>query len=143
MSSNEDRLRGVADSWIIVSTVLLALQLSASIFTVTMIFEKQQTNEIYIILSGITVAFMGITILLFISCKDPRLEKYSITQLFDRGIGMLGASGLVASITAGFGTYGILENIFVAFGLFIMFSVIVTGYAIFYRKYLMKNNFKN
>lgn len=141
LDDNNEKFRRVADSWILVTTVFLALQLSATIFTVDIIFEKNQYLELYLILSAIGVLTMGLALSVFLAVKDPRLRKYSLPDTIDKGVKTVYISVVMSSLTLGVGTY-LVTNLLVGSILVSLLLVSLSSimYGIMYRRTIHGKN---
>ncbi len=135
--SDENQMRSVADSWIVVVTIFLALELGLITFTLDFFLEMNSISTTYLAVAGITVSLTGFSMIIFLAAKDPRMKAYPVPVLIDRGVLSVYLSHMSASITIALGLYLMTEQSSVAIILFFMLTgVASTMYFVFYRKLL-------
>lgn len=133
MSDHDEKLRSVADSWIVVTTVFLALQLSIATFTLSYFSNKKDLLPLYLFSTTFEILPMVLALGAFLAIKDPRLRKYSLSALVDRGVFAVFVSTFLSFMTLGVGIYAISENLF--FSAFVSVSLMgVSSFMYWYYK---------
>lgn len=129
-------MRELANSWIIVSTVFLALELSAVTFTLNYFLTKNHAVIIYGYLGCGMILPMGASLVAFLAARDPRLNV-SPDLVLDVGVGLVFASVVIAAFSVAYGLIVITHNmsfsVYVLIGILI---VLVIFYPICYYKFL-------
>ena len=114
MSDNNEKFSKVADVWIIVTTVFLALQLSVTTFTISYFLEKKELLNLYLFSTALEVVTMGLALSAFLAIRDPRMKRYSLPALIDRGVMVVYVSSIMSFITLGLGIFGITTHFIIA-----------------------------
>ena len=134
--SDKDKLRSVADVWIVVVAIFLAIELTAITFTIEYMIGRGDASEIFLGSAGITLTLTGFGMIIFLAAKDPRMQKYSVYTLLDKGVFVILFTVISASITLGYGAY-LVTGLDISFGLpFLISGMTIAMYFGFYRRYI-------
>ncbi len=137
--SDNDKLRSMADTWIVVVTIFLAIELTAVTFTIAQTVDPKEISDVskmYLGSAMVTVALTGLSMIIFIAAKDPRMQKYSVATLVDKGVLVMLFAVISCSITLGIGAK-LITTLDESFALPFLISGITIGmYLGFYRRYI-------
>lgn len=129
-------MREYANSWILVSTVFLALELSAVTFTINYFLSKNHEVIIYGYLGCGMLLPMGASLVAFLAARDPRL-KISVDFVLDVGVGLVFASVVIAAFSVAYGLFVITHNMhFSVYVLVGILSATLIFYPVCYYKFL-------
>jgi len=96
----------MADTWIVVVTIFLAIELTAVTFTIAQTVDPDKIttlSKMYLGSAIVTVALTGLSMIIFIAAKDPRMQKYSVATLVDKGVLVMLVAVISCSVTLGIG----------------------------------------
>lgn len=130
---NDNDLRNYAETWIRISTVLLAFELAIVTFAVGYL-KDSQSIVLYLYLSLGMIGAMVSALLIFIIARDPRRTDYSTHSLLDLGGAAVVVSAFFGSLIVGYGTFFITGDLILAMVMFVGGSLVVSiAYPIYYR----------
>lgn len=133
----EDDFQKLADSWLRVVTVFLALQLATITFVLTQFHDNHELTKMMLYLSIAMASSMISALALFLGARDPRLKNYPRDKIIDIGVTCTAGSCVITAVMGGFIAYlfvsDVILSVIITLGLI---SAMCIFYPFLYFKYL-------
>lgn len=110
--TDEHQLRKYAETWIIVTTVILTITFAVILFVPKDDVKNPDFGFLGGILAVIVIAVLATSLGIFLNARDPRQVRYSTSKLIDLGVGLFSSSLFLGAISMGIREYmlsGIVE----------------------------------
>lgn len=97
----KDELRKYAETWIIVTTVLLTISFAIILFQPDKVVHDENLVPYASALAVLVVVLFASSLAVFLLARDPRQVRYPIGKMVDLGVGLLCSSLVIGGIAMG------------------------------------------